>query len=141
MINALVPYYGGKRTLAPELVRQFGDHRAYWSLFGGSLADLLVKPVSEHEYVNDLYGDLVNLTMVIAGPRWAELLGKVRRARVVVSYYDHPELLRLYPGWTRVDVAQTKQLALSNQRDSTATEASEVLLINGPAYGQQGSLF
>src|ERR1044072_5384193 len=36
-ISALAPWYGSKRTLAPEIVRQLGEHRAYWEPFCGSM--------------------------------------------------------------------------------------------------------
>lgn len=53
---------------------------------------------------------------------------------MVLSYYPHPALDRLYPcdRWTRRTVEMSK--ALSNT--STAAKATEVLLINGPSYGQ-----
>jgi DNA adenine methylase len=71
--------------------------------------------------------------------RLAEALGRFTRARVVVSYYDHPALAGLYPGWRmeRIDVA--KNLVNQGRRDQAgATRAPEVLLVNGAARG--GSL-
>jgi hypothetical protein len=32
-INAILPYFGGKRTLAPSIVAEFGPHRSYWEPF------------------------------------------------------------------------------------------------------------
>lgn len=64
-ITALVPYFGGKMTLAAEIVRQLGPHRAYWEPFCGSMAVLLAKPPSSMETVNDLYADLINLARVL----------------------------------------------------------------------------
>lgn len=40
IVGALLPYYGGKRTLAPRIVAELGRHRAYWEPFMGSLAVL-----------------------------------------------------------------------------------------------------
>lgn len=45
-ITALAPWYGSKRTLAPRIVEQLGEHRAYWEPFCGSCAVLFAKPVS-----------------------------------------------------------------------------------------------
>ncbi len=68
--------------------------------------------------------------------RLAEALGRFRDTRVVVSYYDHPQLAELYPGWTKVDCTRTKALVNQGMRARTgqATKAPEVLLINGPSY-------
>lgn len=63
----------------------------------------------------------------------AEALGRFRKTRVVVSYYDDPELMRLYPGWTVKPLGGSKGLANASKRDATgATAATEVLLINHP---------
>jgi len=79
-IKALVPWFGGKRNLAPRIVEQLGKHRVYWEPFCGSMAVLLVKPRCEMETVNDLHGDLVNLARVIADRETAfELYDKVCR--------------------------------------------------------------
>lgn len=69
-ITSLVPYFGGKRTLAPEIVREFGPMRAYWEPFCGSMAVLfaIAEPCAM-ETVNDLNGDLVNLARVVQDER------------------------------------------------------------------------
>jgi len=78
-ITAPVPYFGGKRTLAPLIAEELGKHSAYWEPFCGSMAVLFAKPPSAHETVNDLYGDLINLAMVLASPRWRELYERLQR--------------------------------------------------------------
>jgi DNA adenine methylase len=65
-VTAIAPWFGGKRTMAPDIVKQLGQHSAYWEPFCGSMAVLLAKPESSHETVNDLHGDLINLARVIA---------------------------------------------------------------------------
>lgn len=65
-ITALAPWFGGKRTLAPEIVRELGPHAAYWEPFCGSMAMLFAKEPCAMETVNDLHGDLVNLARVVA---------------------------------------------------------------------------
>lgn len=75
--------------------------------------------------------------------RLADMLGRFQRARVVVSYYEHPLIHRLYKGWTvrRIEVA--KALAHSSCRGTNTTRATELLLINGSsrAVAQTGRLF
>lgn len=275
--RAIAPWFGGKRTLAAEIVRAVGPHRSYWDPFCGSMAVLFAKPVATSETVNDLHRDLVNLARVvrcetlsgllhwrllrtipaeslfreslavirggqapdsqadpsvdrayhyfvaswlgmngIAGtpagnigfarrfsskggapglrfagavdslPWWHERLRHVmilsacgvelceriedrtgtviyadppylvkgaryvhdfadadhdrlaaalcrfRHTRVVVSYYAHPRLDELYPGWNRIDVATPKAMVNAGKRTDGRAVAPEVLLINGP---------
>lgn len=66
--------------------------------------------------------------------RLAEALGRFRHARAVVSYYRHPRLERLYPGWTNRDMTRQKNLHVQNHRGAGKQDAPEVLLINGPSY-------
>lgn len=274
-LGAILPYFGGKRTLAPAIVEELGPHRTYWEPFCGSMAVLLAKPVCSLETVCDLYGDVTNLAQVIQHPvngprlyrrlrrvlpsqelfaeartvcrgeprtdpldrafyffifswlgrngtvgtattnnnfsvrytnrggspavRWeravqsipewrkrmrrvvvltqdgiavcsriaddpgtaiyadppylaegdrylhtfspddhrrlAEILCRFHHARVVVSYYDHPRLPELYPGWIIRRVTTPKYLGASGQRDMTyQAPAPEVLVCNGPSY-------
>lgn len=61
----------------------------------------------------------------------AELLNSFEHARVVVSYYDAPELATLYPAdrWERHEVSVSK--ASANARiGATKTTATEILLVN-----------
>ncbi len=75
--------------------------------------------------------------------RLAEALTAKRRARVVVSYYDEPELAELYPTdrWTKVALPMHKGLVNAKGRGPIGQEmAPEVLLINGPSC-VEGGLF
>lgn len=67
-VTALAPWFGSKRTLAPRIVAELGEHRAYWEPFCGSMAVLMQKPAASMETVNDLHGDLVNLARIIRDP-------------------------------------------------------------------------
>lgn len=68
--------------------------------------------------------------------RLAKLLSRFRATRVVVSYYEHPELVRLYPGWAKQTIEVTKGLGQSGQRGkSGASKAKEVLLVNQGGEG------
>lgn len=77
--------------------------------------------------------------------RLAELLRRFKLARVIVSYYEHPDVDRLYAGWTKRRIEVTK--ALANQgarsRGGDPTKAIECLFINGPSLVDAGpaSLF
>jgi DNA adenine methylase len=66
----------------------------------------------------------------------AEFLSRFKKTRVVVSYYDHPRLAELYPGWTKRKMDVNKALANQMRPDlrqdgGGAVKAPEVLLING----------
>jgi DNA adenine methylase len=290
-ISAIAPWFGGKRTLAPVIIEEAGDHRAWWELFCGGVSVILNKPRCRQETLNDLHGDLTNLGIVIASPRWvdfyeravvttygeglfnackeaiaakgfefatdpdsvtdaqlrrawaylvlswmgrngasgtarinyqftmrytanggdsatrwrgvvdsipwwherlhgvvfsrrdgialaekiddapgtfiyadppyieegdayehafasgggmfgddhqrlAEALRAKKHARVVVSYYDHPRLAELYPGWTVRRLTMAKALAAQNKRGANRESAPEVLLINGPSLAK-----
>jgi DNA adenine methylase len=64
-IKAIAPWFGGKRNLAPTIVKLLGKHRVYWEPFCGGMSVLLSKPPCVMETVNDLNGDVVNLARVI----------------------------------------------------------------------------
>lgn len=66
--------------------------------------------------------------------RLAEILRGYRKARIVVSYYDHPKIRELYQGWTFVDHTRQKHLHAQNGRGARPKQAPEVLIINGPSY-------
>jgi len=77
--------------------------------------------------------------------RLATALNRYRKTRVVVSYYDCPEVREMYAGWTFVRLKANKGLANQGQRDKGgAIEAPEVLIINGESLTQPpevGGLF
>lgn len=63
--------------------------------------------------------------------RLAKALARFQQTRVVVSYYEHPRLVELYPGWQHVDCTLAKAMVASGKRDTAnAPRAPEVLLIN-----------
>lgn len=62
--------------------------------------------------------------------RLAAALGRFKETRCVVSYYEHPDLARLYPGWAKFDVATAKGMVNTGQRTEGRTDAPEVLLVN-----------
>jgi DNA adenine methylase len=78
-IGAIAPWFGGKRTLAPTIVAEIGDHKSYWEPFCGSLAVLLSKPAVRSETVNDLHGELINLARVLASDHAEALYDRLNR--------------------------------------------------------------
>lgn len=73
-IKAILPYFGGKRTMAPDIVAELGPHTQYFEPFCGSMAVLFAKEPSQKETVNDLHGDATNLARVMAREDLAEQL-------------------------------------------------------------------
>ena len=83
-IRALAPWFGGKRNMAPVIVKLLGKHRVYWEPFCGGMSVLLAKPPCVMETVNDLHGDLTNLARVIQREDMAVALFN-RLARTLMS--------------------------------------------------------
>lgn len=73
-VNAIAPWFGGKRTMAPLIVTELGKHGQYFEPFCGSMAVLFAKEPSQKETVNDLHGDLINLARVLQSTTAAEML-------------------------------------------------------------------
>jgi DNA adenine methylase len=78
-IRSIAPWFGGKRTLASEIVKELGEHRSYWEPFCGSLAVLFSKPPSSGETVNDLHGPLTTLAKVLASDACPDLYERLMR--------------------------------------------------------------
>jgi DNA adenine methylase len=70
----------------------------------------------------------------------ADLLGRFKRTRIVISYYSCPMLDELYAGWNRHEIEVTKTIAQIAKRQSHRQRATEVLLVNRQG-DQFGSLF
>lgn len=78
--------------------------------------------------------------------RLTDLLLRFRHARVVVSYYDHPDLADLYPvdHWTIRRLPGNKNMSNTAKRDiGGKTAAVECLIMNGPSFAapSSGNLF
>lgn len=61
MAHPIIPWIGGKRRLAGELLPLFPDHTCYVEPFAGAAALYWLKESSDVEVLNDVNGDLVNL--------------------------------------------------------------------------------
>lgn len=101
-IKAILPYFGGKRTLAPLIVRELGKHTQFFELCCGSAAVLFAKEQSQKETIIDLHGDLIHLAMTVQSDQASELYEKLQRvilcepllnqAREYLEAADPPEL-------------------------------------------------
>ena len=80
-VKAVAPWFGGKRTLASDIVQQLGSHSQYFEPFCGSAAVLFAKEASQKETVGDLHRDLINLLWCVADPAIApQLYERLQRA-------------------------------------------------------------
>lgn len=66
-IKPILKYPGSKATIAPWIVAQFPEHTHYLEPFCGSAAVFFRKAPAEHEVLNDLDGNIVNLFSVLRG--------------------------------------------------------------------------
>lgn len=60
-----MPYFGGKQSIAAQIVSHFPEHDRYVEPFAGSLAVLLAKAPESYEVVNDLDSRLVRFWRVL----------------------------------------------------------------------------
>lgn len=66
--GSVLPYFGAKRTLAPQIVERFPGHTTFLSPFCGSLAEIFAKPRARLEIASDLNPFVVNLLRVLGNP-------------------------------------------------------------------------
>ena len=64
-IKPIIPWIGGKRRLAKQLLPLFPKHTCYIEPFCGAAALYFLKPPSKVEVINDINGELINLYRVI----------------------------------------------------------------------------
>jgi DNA adenine methylase len=67
MMNAspIIPWIGGKRRLAGQILPMFPDHTCYVEPFAGAAALFFLKPATKADVLNDVQGELVNLYRVV----------------------------------------------------------------------------
>lgn len=65
MTKPLIPWMGGKRRLAKQLLPLFPEHTCYVEAFAGGAALFFMKSPSKVEVINDVDGDIVNLYRVV----------------------------------------------------------------------------
>ena len=68
--------------------------------------------------------------------RLAKELKRFQHARVVVSYFDHPEISRWYEGWTIIQCPQIKRMPNTAKMAPSDEKviSPEILITNGPSY-------
>ncbi|TAN50359.1 MAG: DNA adenine methylase [Methylococcaceae bacterium] len=64
-MNPMIPWIGGKRRLAKQILPLFPAHSCYAESFSGAAALYFMKPPAEVEVLNDVNGELVNLYRVV----------------------------------------------------------------------------
>lgn len=65
MATPIVPWIGGKRRLAKQILPIFPAHECYVEPFAGGAALFFLKNQSDVEVLNDINGELVNLYRVV----------------------------------------------------------------------------
>lgn len=65
MHKPILPWMGGKRRLASQILPLFKEHTAYVEPFCGGAAMFFMKEPSKVEVINDLNGELINLYRVV----------------------------------------------------------------------------
>lgn len=116
-----------------ELIPTWWEKMRRWTILQTDALDLLDRIEDAHGVV--IYADPPYLTKQChylydldqaQHQTLADKLKRFQKTRVVLSYYDHPELVRLYPDWVihPVDVRKNLSVASGNGR------APEVLLVN-----------
>ena len=61
----IIPWIGGKRRLAKEIIPLFPEHKCYVEPFCGAAAIFFLKQPSKTEVINDINGDVINLYRVV----------------------------------------------------------------------------
>ena len=96
----IVPWIGGKRRLAPEILPLFPEHTCYVEPFAGAAALYFLKVPSDVEVLNDINGDLVNLYRVVKH----HLEEFVRQFKWALSSRQVYEWHRATPSQTLTDI-------------------------------------
>lgn len=65
MAQPIIPWLGGKRRLADQIIPRFPPHSCYVEVFAGGAALYFLRPPADVEVINDVNGDLVNLYRVV----------------------------------------------------------------------------
>src|ERR1700679_3642080 len=86
MIGPL-PYIGGKRAIANEIIAIFPEHTTYVEAFAGGAQVLFRKEPSKVEVLNDLDGEIVNFFRVCQ-QHYEELLRYFRFVVVSREWFD-----------------------------------------------------
>ncbi len=61
MTQPIIPWIGGKRRLADNLLRRFPPHSCYVEVFAGGAALYFLRQPAQVEVINDVNGDIVKV--------------------------------------------------------------------------------
>ena len=100
MALPIIPWIGGKRRLADQLILRFPPHKCYLEMFAGGAALYFLRPPAEVEVINDINGDLVNLYKVVK----VHLEEFVRQFKWALSSREMFKWLKDTPAETLTDV-------------------------------------
>lgn len=112
-------WFGGKGTIADEIVAIMPPHRCYIEPFGGSLAVLFAKSPAAVEVVNDKHKALVNFYRVLR-----------RRGKALVKH------LRCMP-WSRAEFERARLVMLGEYVEADELERAALVFLY--AYASYGS--
>jgi len=107
-------YYGGKLSIAQDIVAALPDHLHYVEPFAGSLAVLLAKPPSPMETVNDLDEQLMTFWRVLRD-RPADLV----RAAALTPHSRAEHQLAYQPAVDELETARRVWVLLTQARSGT----------------------
>jgi len=100
-----LPYIGGKRALAKQIIALFPQHTTYVEAFAGGAQVLFAKEPSKVEVLNDLDGEIMNFFRVVR-EHYEELIRYFRFVLVSRKWYD---LLRTTDPQTLTDVQRASR--------------------------------
>ncbi len=96
----LVPWIGGKRRLAKDILPVFPEHSCYVEAFAGAAALFFMKPPVKVEVLNDVNGDMVNLYRVVQH----HLEEFIRHFKWALTSRETYSLLKVTPPETLTDI-------------------------------------
>jgi len=100
MYQPVIPWIGGKRRLAKNILPLFPEHTCYVEPFAGGAALFFLKPISEVEVLNDCNNELITLYRVLQH-HLEEFIKQFRWALVSRQIY---EWLKMTPPETMTDI-------------------------------------
>lgn len=102
MTNALpiIPWIGGKRRLAKQILPVFPDHECYVEPFCGAAALFFMKAPAASDVINDVNGELVNLYRVVKN----HLEEFVRQFKWALSSRQIFKWMQITPAETLTDI-------------------------------------
>lgn len=88
-------------------------------------------------------GEYTHSLDIVQQEELSRLLRRLKRARVLLSYYEDERLASWYPGWTVRRLDTTKMIGARDHIDGgkPPSAAPEILLINGESYVEAPSLW